>query len=382
MPLRAVADDRRPARTTEPAMSIRLPRPTAPRPIRAAATLAAAGLAGLAACSDSTGSEGAAALNLTAAFNSIPAGYSEAANSYAGGAPTAGLWLADGRGDRLPPGSMMGGGMRDDFVGGMTFGRGRGGEGPFGGGLLCFPGGVAGTFDPATGRVSCSAETRGGLTIARSAAYATAAGAVQPGFDSLTTDRVNLRTSVTGTVAFPDSGRGRREGAFGFGFDDRGRGPGRGRGRGRGGDVRALLGDTATITSATTQITAARDRTTSGLAQGSPQRTVNGTSSSVETTTGVSSIGNFTATRLVADTTVGLVIPVRTASGAPTYPTAGTVTRVIAAGVTLGNGAPVTTSRREVVTYDGSATARVTLTVDGTTRNCTRPLPRGPLTCS
>lgn len=347
---------------------------------RAAATLAATALAGLAACSDGTGPEAAADLNLTAAFNSIPAGYSEAANSYAGGAPTAGLWLADGRGDRLPPGSMMGGGMRDDFVGGLSFGRGRGGEGPFGGGLLCFPGATAGTFDPSTGRVSCGAETRGGLTITRSAAYATASGAVQQAFDSLTTDRVNLRTSVTGTVSFPDSGRGRREGAFGFGFDDRGRGPGRG--RGRGGDVRALLGDTATITSATTQITAARERTTSGLAQGSTQRTVNGTSSSVESTTGVASIGNFTATRTVADTTVGLVIPVRTAAGAPTYPTAGSVTRVITAAVTVGTGTPVTTRRREVVTYDGSATAKVTLTVDGTTKNCTRTLPRGPLSCS
>jgi hypothetical protein len=42
----------------------------------------------------------------------------------------------------------------------------------------------------------------------------------------------------------------------------------------------------------------------------------------------------------------------------------------------------VTLSRREVVTYDGSATAKVVITQDGATRNCTRPLPRGPLSCS
>jgi len=39
-------------------------------------------------------------------------------------------------------------------------------------------------------------------------------------------------------------------------------------------------------------------------------------------------------------------------------------------------------SRREVITYDGSATAKVEITENGTTRNCTRPLPRGPLSCS
>ena len=39
-------------------------------------------------------------------------------------------------------------------------------------------------------------------------------------------------------------------------------------------------------------------------------------------------------------------------------------------------------SRREVITYDGSATAKVEITENGTTRNCTRPLPRGQLSCS
>ena len=39
-------------------------------------------------------------------------------------------------------------------------------------------------------------------------------------------------------------------------------------------------------------------------------------------------------------------------------------------------------SRREVVTYDGSATAKVVITENGATKSCTRPLPRGQLSCS
>jgi hypothetical protein len=35
-----------------------------------------------------------------------------------------------------------------------------------------------------------------------------------------------------------------------------------------------------------------------------------------------------------------------------------------------------------VVTYDGTATAKVVITRDGTTRNCTVALPRGRPSCS
>ena len=52
------------------------------------------------------------------------------------------------------------------------------------------------------------------------------------------------------------------------------------------------------------------------------------------------------------------------------------------ASVTYEGQAATTVTRREVVTYDGSATAKVVITENGTTRNCTRPLPRGPLACS
>jgi hypothetical protein len=44
-------------------------------------------------------------------------------------------------------------------------------------------------------------------------------------------------------------------------------------------------------------------------------------------------------------------------------------------------GATSTATRREVVTYDGSATAKVEITKDGVTKSCTLPLPRGRLSC-
>jgi hypothetical protein len=52
------------------------------------------------------------------------------------------------------------------------------------------------------------------------------------------------------------------------------------------------------------------------------------------------------------------------------------------ASVTITGQSPAVSSRREVVTYDGSATAKVVITHDSTTQNCTLPLPRGRLTCS
>ena len=42
---------------------------------------------------------------------------------------------------------------------------------------------------------------------------------------------------------------------------------------------------------------------------------------------------------------------------------------------------PVSSTRREVITYDGSTTATVVITQDGTTQTCTLPLPRGRMSC-
>ena len=322
---------------------------------------------------------------LSAAFSSVPVGYGDLASSYVGtgaaGFSDRALWVGGGRDAGFERTAMMGGGLAGAFTGGVGFGRGFGNHGPFGGGLAC-----SGTFDAATGRVTCGAETRHGLTVTRSAAYTDAPGQVQQAFDSITTNTVNLQTTVSGTVTYTRGADGTDETTD----SALGRGPGGGRhGGGHGGretcwgDGRGLagrlLGDTSTILTATSAVSSTSDRTVSGLAQGSTERTVNGTSAGDESTTGTTSRGNFAATRSVADTTRDVVVPVQ--ANTRTYPTAGTVIRVIEATLTYEGEAPVTLSRREVVTYDGSATAQVTITENGETRNCTRPLPHGPLTC-
>jgi hypothetical protein len=353
------------------------------------ARLAAAGLASLsvAACSDATGSTPSAlsVAALSAALGSVPIGFGDLTSSFVGAsaddAPSAGLWLGGGRDARFDHGDFMGGGIQDVFVGGVAF-DGRGGHrgpfgGPFGGGRGCSDG----TFDAASGRVVCPDLTRNGITVKHSVQFKDAAGNVQQAFDTLATNSVNTLSETSGTLTFDRA-------ADDLSGDDRGgnRGPGGrrgehewGRGRGAGG---RLLGDTSTVLTATTTINSSSTRTVTGLAQGSTARVVNGASAGTESTTGTSSRGSFTASRTVGDTTTGLVIPVAASSATRPYPTAGTTVRSIQASLQYANEATVTLTRREVVTYDGSATAQVTITENGTTKTCTKPLPRGRLACS
>jgi hypothetical protein len=108
---------------------------------------------------------------------------------------------------------------------------------------------------------------------------------------------------------------------------------------------------------------------------------VNGVSASTETTTGTSPKGAFTAKRTAGDTVTGVVIPKATSTNTRPYPTAGKVVRAMSATVTFAGQAATTTSRKETITYDGSATAKVVIVKDGVTQNCTLPLPHGRLTC-
>jgi hypothetical protein len=249
----------------------------------------------------------------------------------------------------------MGGGLGLEFFGGGRFGAGFG-RGPFGeSGLI----GVC-TFSAATGRITCDPVTFNGITVTRSVAYTTAAGQAQSAFDS-TTNSVNARTTVSGTVV----------GAFG-----RGHGPHHGFGPD---GAAGTTSTTGTVTNDTTTVQHASDRTVTGLAKGSTQRTVNGTSAGTETTVGTDSIGRFTITRVAGDTTTRVVIPVQTAGFA--YPTAGTVVRSMRVTLTYAGQSPQTASRREVITYNGSNTATVTITQDGTTTSCTLPLPHRRLSC-
>jgi hypothetical protein len=348
--------------------------------------LTVAGLATLAvaACSDSTSPASPLSVAaLSAALNSVPISFGDLSTSFVGAsaddAPLAGLWLGGGRDARFDHADFMGGGIQDAFIGGVAF-EGRGGRrgpfgGPFAGGRGCGDSTVAG----ANGRINCPDVTRHGITVKRSMQFKDAAGNVQQSFDSLTTNSVNIETETSGTISFDRA-------ADSLAGDDRGgnRGPGGGfgewgRGRGEGG---RLLGDTSRVLTATTTINSKSSRTVTGLAQGSTQRTVDGATAGTETTTGTSSRGSFNASRTVGDTTTGLVIPVASSSTGPAYPTAGKTIRSIQASLQFEGESAVTLTRREVVTYDGSATAKVEITENGTTKNCTKPLPRGRLSCS
>ena len=313
------------------------------------------------ACSESStgpsASAGISAALLSTAFTSATPGYDRVASSYDASGNVGSFGPGGGHGDHGEGGphfdGFMGGGLGGDFAGlggfGPGFGRGLFGD-PQGGAPI-----TSCTFAASTGRITCAPTTINGLTIARYAIYTNAAGA-QQAFDTTTNSAVT-HVEVSGTTTFtPRDRRG-----FGPGF-----GP-----------------DSAhvTVASATSTVSTVSDRTTTGLATGSTQRTVNGSSAGQESTSGkLSDSSTFTATRVMGDTTRGLVVPVRTGSGI--YPTAGTVIRETRASVTVGTGTARTTTRREVVTYDGSATAKVVIVQNDTTKNCTLPLPRGRLSCS
>jgi hypothetical protein len=300
------------------------------------AGVAAIALLGIA-CLDTT-SPSSSLLSLSDALVTLPAGFTSTNNTFGSTNGNEGAFMPPlgdhgpgggrgGPGEHGGPG-MMGGGLGPDFAGGIGFGRGFDG-GPFGHGADsgdC-------TFSTTTGKVTCTRTDRG-LTVVSSSSYAKADGTVQSAPDS-TTNAINRKIQVTGTVTRRDS--------------------------------------------AVSTVNNVSDRTVTGLAVGSTQRTVNGTSRGEESTTGTNSDGAFTASRLVGDTTSGLIIPV--VSGKPTYPTAGSVIRSMKSTVTVQGQSPVTRARREVITYDGSATATIVITQDGTTKTCSLPLPRGIPTC-
>lgn len=324
-------------------------------------TLAAAVVLGAAACSDTTSTDDSSFPLLNSAFESTLAGFSNTYSSYFG-ADSLGFVPGShmGRGNG---GGMMGGGQQGGMMGGGRGSRGgmngsngngfmmNGGGGMMGGGLhgLFNGDGFGGfghgrfgdaslqncAFNATTNRLECAAENQAGLTVTRSVAYTSVSGAVQQAFDSVTTNTINVKASVNGSHT-------RRDGAV------------------------------ATVSHTS-------DRTVTGLAAGSTQRTVTGTASGKETTTGTNANGAFTSVREMSDVTTNVVIPFATTT--PTYPTAGKIER--SAKITLTQtGGTTTSTRTEVITYDGTATAKVVITVDGTSKTCTLPLPRGRLACN
>jgi len=303
--------------------------------------LYAAGLAlTAAACQDSGSPATTSGGDISSAFSTLPVGFSSVQSTF--GDSTGTDWTPgagdDGggrghHGGRGGDGDLGGGGggLMCGGLGGFDLGLGFGGRGLLGGELS---GNCA--YDASTGRVACAPETNNGLTITRSVGYTDAAGNTQQAFDSTTTNTINSQVQVSGT----------REGRN---------------------------GNSSTVEHSS-------DRTVSGLAEGSAERKVDGTSAGRETTTGSDSTGTFEAVRVIGDTIQGVVVPVST--NGESYPTAGTIIRSMQARITYQGQSPTASSRREVVTFDGSNTASVVITTDGQTQNCTLALPGRQLSCS
>lgn len=291
-----------------------------------------------AACSDSTTTPVSSSLS-TSALATAPIGFDQINTSFVGSSdtnagfvPGSGHFEDEDSDHHRGPGwtSLMGGGIADAFRGRILFGRGFG-RGPFGDlrDSNC-------AFSATDSRVTCAAVTRRGLTINRSFSYLDGSGAVQQVFDTATTNTVNAQTTVSGTRVHHDD-------------------------------------DTSTVNSKS-------DITVAGLASGSTQRTVNGTTSGTESTVGTKDDGvHFTANRVAGDTISGVIIPLQ--NGRPTFPTAGTIVRSMQATVTLDGQTPTTSSRREVITFDGSNTAQISVTQNGTTKTGTLSLVGGDLNC-
>lgn len=236
----------------------------------------------------------------------------------------------DGFGGRGLRGILMGGGLGHEFLGGVPFGWGKG-RGPFG--WFHLPDSC--TYSAITFRVSCPDKTRDGLTIRVSFAFTDTAGDPQPKFDTASTDGVNVKVSVTGTKVRRDS--------------------------------------------SISEVDHGSDRTVTGLATGSTERTVFGTAHAREETTGERDGIAFTALRLATDSTRGLVIPLQ--ENHPTIPSAGKIIRTMFVSITK-DSTTRSKSRREEITFDGSNVVSVIITQDGETKNCTITLPSRKLVCA
>ncbi len=267
--------------------------------------------------------------DLLAAFQTAPFGMSDVSSTFATSSDQEGTpWAPPGRpghefDHRGPPGGPMGfmmGGLGGGFLGGLF--------GPHFGNRPVSEDGDGGNcaFNSGTGRVECDPVTRGGLTIVRSAQYQDASGTVQSAFDAQTTNAITTQIAVTGTITRRDN--------------------------------------------ASSEVDDQSDRTVTGLAPGSTQRTVNGASRGHEVTTGTDRTGDFVADRTADDAVENVVIPVGT-DGRPGFPSSGTITRSMTVTVTYTGAAPETVTRSEMITFTGSNSATITITHNGETRTCT-----------
>ena len=286
------------------------------------------------ACRDTAAPASGLAVSMASAFSVTPAGFDRLTTTFNASSSVGAFQPSfDGHG-RGPGGFGMAGSGPGFGIGFMGGGLG----GPFlGDALRPMDSDDNCSYSSTTGLVTCSETERNGLTVNRVLKFTTASGQTESAIDN-TTNTASATVTVSGTATERD-------------------------------------GDQSVVNESSNE-------TITGLATGSTQRTVDGGSVGTETTTGTSKQGAFTAKRVVGDTIKGVVIPLSSSSTTKTYPTAGTIIRAMNATVTITGQSPANSSRREVITYDGSNTAKVVITQDGKTQNCTLPLPRGRLTCS
>jgi hypothetical protein len=318
--------------------------------------LAIVAVSAAAACSEVNVPSGDAVL-LGPAFQTIPAGFSANSNSFDASGDAGEAFMprdladisfhagAGGQGGPGGPGSvkrhgfgdggirglLMGGGLGPEFKGLVGFGKGKG-RGPFG--SFNLP--ATCTFSATTGVVTCPETEKHGLKVNISYAFKDENGTAQAKFDTLSTNSVNVKTTVAGTKTH-------RDGA------------------------------------ATTTVDHASDRTIIGVAPGKTSRTINGTARGTEATEGTREGVEFTSERVASDTTTNLVIPI--VDGKPTIPSSGVVIRNMKVTITKEGSEPVTKSRREKVTFDGTNVVKIEITQDGVTKNCTMTLPGRDLVC-
>lgn len=182
-------------------------------------------------------------------------------------------------------------------------------------------------WDATVSRVVCAPVTRNGLTIQRSFVFLDANGAPQARRDE-TTVASNTRVAVAGTVAGPR------------------------------GSITVDRASTLTV---------------SGLRPGSATHTLDGEESGTMSGTHATDRGTVVSTETFRATTEKVVVPVPRSPGA--WPLSGTSTR--RSTVTASREGSSGTRTRTVshqVTFNGTRYVPVTITLDGTTRQCTLDL--------
>lgn len=198
------------------------------------------------------------------------------------------------------------------------------------GGLMVSPSGTGVstcTWDAAAARWTCAPVLMGNLTITRSFAFYDANGVAQEYPDRSTTRSMNSQIDVTGTMA--------------------------------------LTGGSLTVD---------RHNNTTIAGLGTATFTINGSETGTTRSVHVAQGGTSTFDEAYANTTSDLVVPAPPSRG---YPLSGTQSHVSTVTATYSFMPSQTHTTAVVVTFNGTSTAALSITIDGTTRQCTIDLTTG-----